>query len=61
MKATLCDRCGNAFFESTKRGERQYTLRRILQGTTNKQMSRGVKVDLCEACYAELINWFKNS
>ena len=61
MKATLCDRCGKAFFESTKRGKREYTLRRILQGTANKQMSRGVEVDLCEACYAELKQWIENS
>lgn len=61
MKATICDRCSKAYFEENKRGKRKYTMRVIKPETTNKQMSRGAEIDLCETCYAELVNWFEKS
>lgn len=57
MKATICDRCLQPF-EPVKRGERKYQVRTVGTEVVRKQMSRGIEVDLCPACYSEFIKWF---
>ena len=56
MNAIICDRCGKVW-EKAKRGQRKYVVREIKNEVVRKQMSRGVEVDLCGKCYAELIVW----
>ena len=56
MKITICDRCKKEFKESN------FNLNNYYISKTNSSIRNGLSseiLDLCPACYKELIRWLK--